>query len=309
MIGWLLRVAVLILCAVLLWQAVDWAEAGRLLRQASPGWLAAALAMLTLQTALSAERWRITAAQLGARFGFRYALGEYYLAQVINQALPGGVLGDAGRAVRAREAGGLWAAGQAVIFERLAGQLGLLAWLALGLSLGAASPARPDWIVIAAALLLGCGAIALAVGFALSRRSDLAQRFLHAIFGRDVWRRQVAASLGTGLCNVAAFAYCAVAVGAPLSPATAIILIPIVLFAMVLPLSIGGWGLREGAAVALFPAFGATPDEGLAASVAFGLVLLLSVAPGFGVLWFGRQNASSRPMQRKICNRPQCPRK
>jgi hypothetical protein len=38
--------------------------------------------------------------------------------------------------------------------------------------------------------------------------------------------------------------------------------------------------LREGAAAALFPVIGATATEGFAASVAFGLMFLVSTLPG-----------------------------
>ncbi|MEO0911500.1 MAG: lysylphosphatidylglycerol synthase transmembrane domain-containing protein, partial [Pseudomonadota bacterium] len=296
----LLRLTVLALCALLLWRAVDWSEAAHLLRAADPRWLAGALVLLTLQTVLSAERWRITAAQLGITFPFRHALREYYLSQVVNQSLPGGILGDAGRAVRAREQAGLLASGQTVLFERIAGQIGLVAMLLIGLAIGLAAPGLhdwPGWFRTLGATFLGiCAGVCLLV-FVLVRRFAPVRRavsratgaFWHAVAGRAVRHRQVVLSLATALCNVAAFALCAAAIGAPLTLLSAITLIPLVLFAMVLPLSIGGWGLREGAAVALFPLFGATAGEGLAASVAFGLTILVSVLPGFVLGWTARK--------------------
>jgi hypothetical protein len=55
------------------------------------------------------------------------------------------------------------------------------------------------------------------------------------------------------------------------------------------PLTIGGWGLREGAAVALFPLAGATAAEGFAASASFGVVFLLTSVLGMALwLWPGR---------------------
>ena len=82
------------------------------------------------QTVLSAMRWRLTARQLGQTIPLTRAIGEYYLAQVVNQSLPGGVVGDAGRAVRARHQAGLRRAGAAVAIERLAGQVALFLVLA-----------------------------------------------------------------------------------------------------------------------------------------------------------------------------------
>jgi hypothetical protein len=80
--------------------------------------------------------------------------------------------------------------------------------------------------------------------------------------------------------NLLAFAASAAAVGVWLSPAAIMVILPLVLFAMLLPISIGGWGLREGAAVALFPLAGATGAEGFAASACFGVVFLLSALSG-----------------------------
>jgi len=300
----LVQIGVLALCLYLLWRNVDWQEAAGLLRAADWRWLLAAVLLLTLQTILSAERWRITAAQLGITFPFRHALREYYLSQVVNQSLPGGVIGDAGRAVRNRDQGGLLAAGQAVLFERLAGQLGLLALLTLGLILGLIAngdASYPDWFHALCATLLSSIAVACLAVITIVRGPTFISRpmrrataaFSRAIFGPRVWRAQVALSGTTAACNVAAFAFCALAIGVPLGIATSILLIPLVLFAMVIPLSIGGWGLREGAAAILFPVFGATSGEGLAASVAFGLMILLSLAPGLILAGAGGKHAYS----------------
>ncbi len=127
----------------LLWQAADGADAVRRLAGANAALLGAAVVVLTLQTGLSALRWRITAAQLGILFDRRTALREYYLSQIVNQALPGGIMGDAGRAVRARAQAGLMASGQAVLFERLAGQIALVAVLCTAFIATLRRPRRP----------------------------------------------------------------------------------------------------------------------------------------------------------------------
>ena len=239
------QVAVLLGLAVLLWRAVDGAAALTLLHRADPRWLVAAALVLTLQTVLSAQRWRITAAQLGITIPAGTAVREYYLSQAVNQSLPGTL----------------------TIFL----PTGLL-W--------------PVWVTPALLVLLTC----VPIGLALARQRisppdtalrRVAQRFAHTIFGRDVWLKQSSLSLATALCNVAAFAMCAAALDVALPILASLTLVPLILFAMVLPLSIGGWGLREGAAALLFPIIGASPSEGLITSIAFGLVFLGTVLPGF----------------------------
>lgn len=317
-VKWLIRAAQVALLAViigLLWYAVDWRAALGLLRRADPRWLVAAALALTAQTVLSALRWQLTAARCGIVLPVGDALREYYLSQVVNQTLPGGVVGDAGRAVRARRQAGLLASGQAVAFERVAGQLGLLAVLALGMVLALVVPTGmvwPNWVIGPVAIGFGvlvCVALFLwrhtATDTALGRTT---RSFHRAVLAQDVLPRQIGLSLGTAIFNVAAFFCCGAALGVALPLPAVLSLVPLILFAMVLPLSISGWGLREGAATVLFPLAGATMSEGLAVSVAFGLVFLSTVVPGLFVAWmrpnapvFGRRQArSSRKMQHRV---------
>ena len=58
---------------------------------------------------------------------------------------------------------------------------------------------------------------------------------------------------------------------------------PLVLLAMAVPLSFAGWGPRELSAALLWPALGATPEEGVAISAAYGLSVLLGALPGLAV--------------------------
>ena len=51
------------------------------------------------------------------------------------------------------------------------------------------------------------------------------------------------------------------------------------------PISIGGWGLRELAVVSLLGAYGLPPERALIFSVCFGLVCLIAVLPGL-IVWF-----------------------
>ncbi|MFU8863452.1 MAG: lysylphosphatidylglycerol synthase transmembrane domain-containing protein [Rhodobacterales bacterium] len=286
----LLRIAVALTLLVLLWQTVDGPAAMDLLLHADLVWLLAAVLALTAQTFLSALRWVLTAGALGQVIPKVHAVREYYLSQIVNQSLPGGVLGDAGRALRARHVGGLKRAGQAVIFERLAGQLALfvvtvttigLVWLLPG------GIVLPEWVpqgvgaALAALAVLACVAWGVSrTGIAAGRHlREWTQDFFRAVLAPSVLPRQVLLSLGTTVLNLLAFALCARATGTALPLTSIMIVVPLILFTMLVPISVSGWGLREGAASALFPAIGATATEGFAASFAFGLVFMVSVLP------------------------------
>ena len=114
------------------------------------------------------------------------------------------------------------------------------------------------------------------------------RRFLAAVrqswFDRRAAPLQVALSLLIVALNLAAFVLAARATGVALDPADALLAVPLVLAAMLVPLSVAGWGYREGAAAAVFPLIGASAAAGVSASVVFGAVVLVASLPGLAVL-------------------------
>jgi len=300
----LLQILFAVALLILLWRLVEGEQALKLLRSANPLWLIAAFLVISLQTVLSAVRWQLTAGQLGLALSIGTALREYYLAQIVNQALPGGILGDAGRAVRARGNLGLLTSGQAVLLERGAGQISLFVLMLGSLLITFFMPsgvAWPAWLLVTIALLLvACFAIAVFLLLVARNSSGKVGRFFaglgrasrSAFFPSSVFWRQTLLSLGTAICNVAGFTFAAWAIGFQLSFLVALAVVPMILTAMLLPLTISGWGLREGVAVALFPLVGATATQGLVASMTFGVICLLAALPG---LVFTRSSGNHRP--------------
>lgn len=278
---------------VLLWSSVGGAEIMDRLLQASPVWILAATATLMLQTLLSAQRWRITAARLGQIFPFSYAIREYFLSQAFNQTLPGAVVGDAARAVRARGQGGLIVASQAVLFERIAGQVAMFAALALAFWATSAVPGGVDWppaLRDALGVILALTSAAVAITFLLRERlgaqvAAWMRAMMKAVFAPDVLPVQLLYAVAITFCNLAAFGLSARAVGVGLSAIEIVALVPVILFAMLIPLTVSGWGTREGAATIVLPLAGISAADSVAASVMFGVALLISVSPGAVMVW------------------------
>lgn len=299
-----LRFAVAIgLIGWMLWW-LDGGQALALLGSADPFWLFAALLALTVQTLLLALRWKLTAARLGQILGYGHAVREYYLAQIVNQAVPGGVVGDAGRAVRARGEVGLWRATQAVALERLAGQAALIGVLIPALVITLLLPGGIDWPGQTAgmALAIVAGAVAIVAAILAARRlpgrsgrmmTEGVAAVQTAFLAPSVRWRQAALGVSIVGCNLTAFAACALATGTDLPLAAVLALVPLILLSMLVPLTVSGWGVREGAAAALFPLAGASPESGLAASIAFGLAVLVASAPGIVTLVAGRRGDAS----------------
>jgi uncharacterized membrane protein YbhN (UPF0104 family) len=72
--------------------------------------------------------------------------------------------------------------------------------------------------------------------------------------------------------------------GLVLPPADAAVLFTVMIGVAIVPISIGGWGLRELAVVSLLGNLGVAPESALLFSVCFGLTLLLGALPG-ALVW------------------------
>lgn len=308
----LVSVAVLALLALV----VDPGDVFGRLSGMRPGWVVVGLALSVVQVVVSAWRWRFTAGRLGIDLRIGAAVREYYLATFLNQALPGGVLGDVGRAwrhagsVNGGKASSLGSV-HAVILERASGQAVMVgvAVVAAGALLApggpgiALLPRRPlagvPATVWAPALLL----LAFVSGWLLRRslhrfaRTPTLRRFgadARAALLGPALPVQAAVSLAIVASYVAVFVAAARAVGVETSTGALLPLIPPVLVAMLLPVSVAGWGVREGAAAVLWGSVGLAPADGVAISVAYGLLALVSSLPGAGVLALRPRTTSAR---------------
>ncbi|WP_299706874.1 lysylphosphatidylglycerol synthase transmembrane domain-containing protein [uncultured Tateyamaria sp.] len=281
-VRWLKLVVSTACVAVLLW----WTDAAAVverLQNADMMWITLGLLAITASTFAMASRWKIAASEIGVQITYPVAVREYYLAQLINTVLPGGVAGDVTRAVRARHTADLNRAAQSVMAERLLGQIAVLAFMFVGFAVallvtGGLEFGQLGWVVMTA--LAGCIIVAVAV----SRLQNATGRFLRITF--QLTRRPVVILHGliTTLCLVFGFYACARATGVIMPAEALATLIPLILCAMLIPLSVGGWGWREGAAAALFPIIGAPASAGVATGITYGVVLLAAALPAAVIL-------------------------
>jgi uncharacterized membrane protein YbhN (UPF0104 family) len=111
---------------------------------------------------------------------------------------------------------------------------------------------------------------------------------LSAVLGRTIASGfgPKALSLGTAcnLINVLVIYGLFTALGAPVSALDCLVLVPFPLLLSLLPISVGGWGVREGAMVVAFALVGVSTETTLAVSVLFGLILLVWSIPGGFIL-------------------------
>jgi uncharacterized membrane protein YbhN (UPF0104 family) len=272
----------------------------------------AAVTLTALTTVCSAWRWRVVARALGVDIGLPGAVGAYYRSLFLNSVLPGGVIGDVHRAVtHGRRAGDVVRGLRAVGWERLWGQV-VQAVVAVVVLLTLPSPVRPALPYVLAGVAGAAGCAALVVRRASRRGRPRLARATRAVsadlrrglLARGVWPQLTLASVLVVAGHTATFVIAARVAGctAPLGELVALLMV--VQIAVVIPLSIGGWGLREGAAAWAFAAAGLGAATGVTVATLYAVLMLAAVAPGAGLLLGdavrrrggpGRPRASGRP--------------
>jgi uncharacterized membrane protein YbhN (UPF0104 family) len=270
----------------------------------SAPWLAAALLVSVAQTVLSAWRWRFTARRLGVGLGWTPALADYYLALFVNQVMPGGVAGDALRAHRhARASGAMGPAWRAVIIERASGQFVAFVVVAalfvfdplwrriLG---GVVTGDATGWVWVVILLAACAGLMTGLVRRWPEQWTAFRSDVYCALLARPAWLRQLGASVLIVGSYALVFALAARGVGVDLDLLRLAAVAPPILLAMLIPVSVAGWGFREVFASAVWVALGLPAEQGAAVGIAYGLIMLAAALPGGVVLAVRPDRAPAR---------------
>lgn len=243
--------------------------------------LLVALAVTAGTTWCCAWRWSLLSERLDVGVPVRTAYRLYYRSQLLNATLPGGVLGDVHRGVdHGRASGALGRGLRSVVWDRGSGQAvqALLAVAAVALLPAAV---RTDVGVLLGGLT---AVVVLAVAALPARVRRSAAAELRTLLVGGVWPRVVLASAAAAAGHVAVFVVAARSVGvsAPLPQLVALSFV--VLLASALPLSVAGWGPREGATAWLFAEAGLGAATGVSVAVVYGVVSLVATLPGLVAL-------------------------
>lgn len=292
---------------------VDLADLGR--RLASAGVLTLMIGSLCIfaLSATTAVRWNIVLVVFRCPLSFADVWRYTTIGMFFNQLLPSGMGGDGLRMWYARRAGlPLGAAIGTVVVDRVLGLLGLLLLVILGLpylfSLSVTGIVASVISISAVLLALGIAAFLsidhLMAGITALLRGRMRPALLQrptvrrvkgelARTAKDTRRLLKALPYGPvtvllSLINQIALGltvlYLARSMSLSLSSAAAVFLFPPVLLLSMIPISLAGWGIREGAMVLVFSVTGLQAEASLSVSVLFGACMFLSGLPG-GFMW------------------------
>jgi hypothetical protein len=219
-------------------------------------------------------------------------MGAYYRSLFLNSVLIGGVIGDVHRAVtHGRRTGNVARGMRAVAWERLWGQVIQAVVAAIAL-LTLRSPVRPaaPYVLAVAAGMVGCAALLLRGGARrggsrLARTATAAADDLRRqVLAPNVCVHVVVASVLVVAGHTATFLIAARVAGCTAPLGELIALLMVVQVAGAIPLTIGGWGPREGVAAWAFAAAGLGAATGVTVATLYAVLMLAAVAPGAGLL-------------------------
>ena len=312
------KIAISGLLAWLVLKHVDFAAAGGLLRS-ERGLVALLLAMAVLagQAVIAGTRTACVMRLLGAHCSIRRGVAVWMVGLVVSQSLITFIAGDAARVWQfARLGYAPRAASSAVVLERAVGFVMMLALVLLcePVLLARASPGAVRTGLMILAIVCAGGILAFAASAFLGRLQPLLPVAVrdHRLVGIAIDVASAARHLGRSwklgaavvvlsvlmqLCNVLALFVLARAVGVGIDfLATAAVALPALLIAA-MPITVAGWGVREGAMIVGYGLFGVDPAPALAISIAFGLASLVFSLPGALFIRLGKYNQTAPPAE------------
>lgn len=285
----------------------DWAPVAERVANASPLLLLLGVLLKLAAILFSAERWRWAAAAAGARIGAWTSLKLMTAGLFFGQVLPGALGGDVVRGWLTWRSGAPAATVvTTLILDRLLALLGVVAIMALGTPhLLAVAPPAVAWSAAAATVVLALG---VAIGLQADRLplpTILRRPPVTALLGQVARLRQAALTPAALMSALHATAVHTVTIGAvvafgqalglTLSFMDALAVVPLAIFAAALPISLNGWGVREGAMAAGLALYGIGTAEAVTLSLLIGLSVMVLSLPG-GLLWLslGRPDGRER---------------
>jgi hypothetical protein len=231
-----------------------------------------------------------------------------FIAQFFNQALPSTVGGDAVRIwMASREGSSLRLAAHCVLADRGIATAMLLLFVVAGFPFQNAVLAAPtiQWAVnsLAVGALAGFALCLMAAGVLRNRCGrlrlvaevcDMALAIRRVLGSRSHGVPVLALSALNQILSILGMLLLALALNIVVGWTAFFVLVPFVLLLSMIPISIGGWGLREGIMIAAFGYVGVSRDSALSLSLLFGLATMAVSLPG-GVFWL-LQRAKTPPV-------------
>lgn len=278
----------------LIFRKIDFTALARHLDGTGTLYLLLGTLLLAVNVLLVGLRWWLLLRRLGiTSMSLAYSLLVTYSANFVAQATPGPLGADALRGWLCHRRGVSW---RPILMSLLTDRLlGMLAFLAVAAAVwysridAANSGMRRDLVILAVVAVAG----GIAGLWLLPKLTGhLAERFrllrlFHDLLG--IFRFTALSGAGmlglllSGLVvvvTVGSALLFAHGFAVPLAPAAAYLVVPVAILFSMLPISIGGWGVREASVSYGLVLFGVTQADAALVGLALGVGILLASLPG-----------------------------
>lgn len=294
MLNYCIKFCVTIILFALILRNVDIESAYTAASQLS--WLTVALAIVLQlgSNSVAAFRWFLIMRRIGSSKPFPFFLMSYFKGTFFNQGLPTSIGGDAIRILDcSRESHSKADCFYGVFIDRFIGLAGLLILNISALLMNRdILPPRIHTMLLATIILLFLGLVALLFIYRLRLFrttkwfgfiGQLSERYNQVYAGPVSFIVQMGLAVMIHLMAMTAFYVLGVGVGLDYTLNVFLVLVPPVVLLTILPISLAGWGIREGAMIGFFLLVGADRSRVLTFSVLYGLLALISSLPGLFV--------------------------
>ena len=254
--------------------------------------------LILLFAFIQAVRWKLVQGAISQSLSFTRTASILFLSLFFNQTLPSTIGGDAIRVTYGCRAGlTLNAVVKGVLVDRLSALLALVLMSAFSLPFLFSTIGSQVFTFLVATMVAGglLGALAL---LALQALPPGPRRLpgLHQAAGLSAalwtvltkpWHAAtvmfISLFIHSGLALIIFYLAWLLEIG--VDPVICLTLYPPIFLVSMVPISIAGWGVREGAMVAVFTLVGMSRADALAISVLFGTVMVVVGLSG-ALIWF-----------------------
>ena len=239
------------------------------------------------QHLLSAYRWMYVSKFTNLNINFKNSLKYYYIAGFMNNILPGGIPGDLYRIYctsdNKKEIFKMGKSFQSVIFERLSGQIMLFFIFIASLTIYFLTNQKYIaflYLILPTALIFFL--IKYLIKYNIKKyfgTKDITKNF-HMLFTGPIFWNHIILSFFVVASYILIYIISAISLGLEIDYLAFLVFTPIILFSMTLPVSIGGWGVREVTALLVSFLIGLSASASISVSIIYGILNLICSLPG-----------------------------
>lgn len=306
-----------------MFSTIEWEQITQILLHVDWIWMAMALGWVVISVGVSAYKWQLILRASQLHVPLRVLWKTYWAGLFFNNFLPSSIGGDGLRIYWAgKVTGDMAGSTTSVVVERVLATIGLCLTAIIAILV---TEVQIPYLLAFFGAIMFVGTLILSfflfphfTGWLQKRLGFLpkVQSFLAGIISHGRRLRNQLGLMFSALIGSVLFQMCVVMVNwcifkallvTDLNPLEAAVIIPATSVAAMLPIGINGYGLREGAYIALFAPLGISGSLALTASILFALLVSFSSLWG-GWIWIkeGRRDVGEKrvPQDDREASRP-----